>query len=455
MTSLNNALCNVIYDKDEFCRLCLGIVTEETLRIQDEVVLTEEENAEELGNILSLILGSEITTNLSGMDRVCDECVKSALNCYTFMAKCRDNFYKLYNVIESVTISLEENIVDTYNFQSLFLTLDTSNSTNNLYYDDEICPKDPSKIIKRLKFLMKPKPQRTALKKEAYEPNSDFTDLDVSLAAGEVRTEDEMFLVLETINGNKIYYCKLCPKKCKRLYNLKLHFRHVHEKMSPHKSRFLPDHNGLVCSCCGKTFKDKKSLQVHEHNHTLLFTCRKCDKVYKSKNAFTNHMCRPDRERPPLEKNYICDNCGAKFVRKASLLLHIKYEHGDGIAHVCSYCDKRFYSQSGLKLHVVKHTKEKKYKCEMCGGNFVTKASLVYHVRTHTGEKPFKCKYCDMRFLSTSRRADHTRRHHMEPSLSCNICSKKFKGYPSLNRHRKRHLDPSSSLYVVEDELNM
>ena len=57
--------------------------------------------------------------------------------------------------------------------------------------------------------------------------------------------------------------------------------------------------------------------------------------------------------------------------------------------HVCTECGDKFTKKTSLVLHAI-HTSEK--PCVQCVVINAQKTSLVVHARIHTGEKP--CVYC-------------------------------------------------------------
>ncbi|EDV98589.1 GH22313 [Drosophila grimshawi] len=100
----------------------------------------------------------------------------------------------------------------------------------------------------------------------------------------------------------------------------------------------------------------------------------------------------------PLEKKFVCDQCGWSF-----------------------------RDLSNMKDHAVRHSGVKNFECEECGCKFFTRPLLMLHVRVHhKGEKPFVCKYCGMAFRNSPSRCRHER---------CETCKKTFKGAIFLKNH--------------------
>lgn len=80
--------------------------------------------------------------------------------------------------------------------------------------------------------------------------------------------------------------------------------------------------------------------------------------------------------------------------------------------YCCSQCDKSFFYNSDLMVHMRKHTGERPFPCSRCNQRFVHRGNLNVHMRTHTGEKPFKCTLCVLRFSQKGNLKKHMERKH-------------------------------------------
>lgn len=235
----------------------------------------------------------------------------------------------------------------------------------------------------------------------------------------------------ERVHYPKKIQCQKCPKMFGSIKMLRRH-----EKKS---------HIAVICKLCFMQLPSREALQAHLDKH-VDNVCQKCNKTYSNKQTFAQHKKICGIKAVP---KYICDICSKMYARKNGIRSHLKVDHGFGKVLSCNWCSKKFDVISRLKMHVVKHTKERTFFCEHCGGKFVTKAALVYHTRLHTGERPFPCDLCPESFLSASRRMEHKRRKHFEPTKECTICHAKFTSKFQLSRHVQRHYNPQSKLFIT------
>ncbi|KAM4032332.1 gastrula zinc finger protein XlCGF66.1-like isoform 1-T2 [Anomaloglossus baeobatrachus] len=136
------------------------------------------------------------------------------------------------------------------------------------------------------------------------------------------------------------------------------------------------------CSECGKCFKRKSILSMHEkiHRDERPFSCLECGKGFRQKSDFIIHQRRHTGEKP-----YSCPECGKRFIQKSILVTHLKF-----------------------------HTGEKPYRCPECGKGFTQRSDLVNHQLIHTGEKPFSCSECGKCFNHRSALAQHKKRIHFK-----------------------------------------
>ncbi|KAL0110588.1 hypothetical protein PUN28_013880 [Cardiocondyla obscurior] len=164
----------------------------------------------------------------------------------------------------------------------------------------------------------------------------------------------------------------------------------------------------MVCKCCNKKFRSRKSCWAHVRMHSG-------------------------------EKSYTCHVCGKQFVQGGSLYYHLKHVH-DGVKnHTCDICGRSFAMKTAMEDHRRIHTGERPYVCHTCGKTFKAKASLYIHSKTHTNEFPHKCTYCTKKFRWKQQLLSHLTVHTGEKNHMCDVCGKGFGVKNNLTRHKRVH----------------
>ncbi|XP_069610839.1 zinc finger protein 850-like [Ranitomeya imitator] len=189
------------------------------------------------------------------------------------------------------------------------------------------------------------------------------------------------------------------------------------------------------CSECGKCFKDKYKLVIHQQIHTgeKPYSCSECGKCFRQKGYFVQHQRIHTGEKP-----YLCTECGKCFRQKSDLNRHRRLHTGEK-QFECSQCGKSFKEKVGLVAHQKSHTGERPFSCTECGKCFTLKSHLVIHQRVHTGEKPYSCSECGKCFSQRSGLVRHQKSHTGEKPYSCSECGKCYKLKPNLVEHQRVH----------------
>ncbi|KAJ8976525.1 hypothetical protein NQ317_007043 [Molorchus minor] len=163
-------------------------------------------------------------------------------------------------------------------------------------------------------------------------------------------------------------------------------------------------------------------------------------------------------EEIPVKKSFIClqNGCEKMFYTEDDLNVHMRC-HLEVKRYACTVegCDKDFTTNYSLKAHIRTHTGEKPYGCVLCSKCFKTSGDLQRHLRTHTGEKPFTCPIegCDKSFTTSNIRKVHIRSHTGERPFTCNYpnCGKAFSSSTNYKNHVRIHSGEKPYVCNVED----
>ncbi|XP_070546317.1 zinc finger protein 878-like isoform X2 [Ptychodera flava] len=191
----------------------------------------------------------------------------------------------------------------------------------------------------------------------------------------------------------RIYECKICQKQFLRYIDLKMHVEMHTAETTPYD-----------CDICGCTLKNKKSLATHKLLHQgKEFKCDYCDYKTVRKSELTKHVHR-HTERGKFD----CKECGKHLANAHSLRQHFQRFHTN-FKYQCSDCEKEFSIIYELQHHVERHHKgdNNLHICEKCKKGFHTKKLLNTHVRVVHSEDRIKCHFCGKEYRHHSRLKQH------------------------------------------------
>ncbi|KAK7082448.1 hypothetical protein SK128_027337 [Halocaridina rubra] len=214
--------------------------------------------------------------------------------------------------------------------------------------------------------------------------------------------------------------CKHCGKMFKRRCDL-----YVHERR--HNVANLP------CRICGKVFKLPKDLKAHTRTHIggKRYKCVKCNRELTSFRNLKNHIASVHHK----EKPHACHMCDKTYTKVAALEVHIRSAHTGERPYVCKICSKAFCNPNLLRIHEVSHTGEQKYSCKICCRKFSQYCNMVTHLRVHSSERPYECVICKERYKTKESLLKHKWTHTGLKPLRCRHCLKEYRIKESYERH--------------------
>jgi len=178
-------------------------------------------------------------------------------------------------------------------------------------------------------------------------------------------------------NDERVLSCDKCSQMFLDKTSLKTHFFRLHgEKTALLSAKFS-------CSLCPAKFKSASLLVQHNNLHQGLkpFKCLECPCSYPLKLSLSKHMQlkhNPDYKAKSTPPSSQCEQCGKQFKFKHSLKVH-QFSHSGQNKFPCNLCEKTLSSRQTLNDHInAIHSNIKPFKCSTCFKKFVSEKVCTY-----------------------------------------------------------------------------
>jgi len=222
----------------------------------------------------------------------------------------------------------------------------------------------------------------------------------------------------DLLEYSKKQSCPFCPEEFTRNKLIShLKYLHLEKRENPiFKDLVSSLSSVLVCSSCGKKFRNNQSLEKHmtdaHGTHVNSKPCNICGKYFKTKNTLQNHVRKVHNHEHPHK---LCAFCGEN-VMSQNFTVHIQQFHSDE-EFPCLECGKTFNTRKAQKKHINRvHVKEKTMECPKCERTFIFNFELQKHIsQVHDKLKPFYCEVCEFKCANLSNLNLHRRKSHNKP----------------------------------------
>lgn len=188
----------------------------------------------------------------------------------------------------------------------------------------------------------------------------------------------ENHMELHKSNDPRPYKCH-CGKGFKGRKSLRVHQINNHDCGTTTEA---------ICEICGDVFLTRSALAYHVnrmHRERKIFTCPVCNKELHTKYSLKTHMDAVHIKPGKDSEKFPCDQCDYVGLQQKYLDTH-KLQHADPLVKPkCSFCNKTFINKNLVRRHEMIHTDSRPHSCDICGRNFRHSFDLKSHLRLHSG----------------------------------------------------------------------
>ncbi|XP_065346557.1 PR domain zinc finger protein 5-like [Cloeon dipterum] len=212
------------------------------------------------------------------------------------------------------------------------------------------------------------------------------------------------------------------------------------------------------CEICGECKSSPVVLRKHAEKHgsqdktndPASRKCHLCDKQFKTEKNLRTHITMGHlrgahifvRTRVSSPKKHACSQCPRRFRRIRELADHLSFFHSNILQYSCNFCQKRFGTNAGRKVHIYGKRPMSEYPCGACDAKFESKCERDLH-QTQQHEQRFPCTICGACFGRKSQLHGHVGRKHAHQtakSFYCDVCGNGFNIATKFKKHSLSHL---------------
>uniref|UniRef100_A0A182M2I1 Protein krueppel n=1 Tax=Anopheles culicifacies TaxID=139723 RepID=A0A182M2I1_9DIPT len=172
---------------------------------------------------------------------------------------------------------------------------------------------------------------------------------------------------------------------------------------------------------------------ISQEYHPKQSKKKECPVCGKTVSQISKHMLVHNGR-----KEFSCDRCEKRFVRRSSLQQHLNI-HRNIRKYKCEYCEQSFCDRSSLRYHLAKHRGVRRFQCHYCDRQFTTSSQWKQHEKLAHRERSFRCEFCGRMFMLKHHLVKHKQLHTGEQSFECDVCGKPFQRRQYLTAHKRQH----------------
>ena len=245
--------------------------------------------------------------------------------------------------------------------------------------------------------------EETEMKYSCTPSNDDLQTPEHHESVGRRKKEKETPVRMNKEEESLKYPCHFCEYQANYRGNLSYHIKAKHENFN----KYLANDPSLKCQECGAVFTKKSSVLTHYKSihQGIRSQCNQCDYIATTYSSLYKHI-RIKHEGI----RYPCPQCEYQATEKGVLRQHIEARHQLG-EYYCTECDFKTGTKYKLKYHMDFKHKGRSFSCDQCGRQFNTQGSLYTHIKSIHENLKFPCDQCDHVSTQLSNLKAHKQRH--------------------------------------------